>query len=235
MAGRLRRIFPRDVALLVGLRTGAPRFVEVIAGCGDVLVWRPRSVSSVGGWLSLLLAPSLHIQDTESQSHAATLGSLLGAPSEVGNSPGESWMDLRGPRTASHAEGRRRHTTPAFATLRLLNSLPLGLHPISQPQPLDEVGKQCGTAPFIYPGMEVSPHVGGDQTPGGIPAFSGVWCHGGTLPGSETRLSMGGLTFHECESVMCPWLDVPLVTAQRHREHDASISLPGSKRISLSI
>lgn len=65
MAGRLRRISPRDVALLVGLRRGS-RFVEVIEGCGDVLVRRPRSVSSVGGWLRLLLAPCLHILDTES-------------------------------------------------------------------------------------------------------------------------------------------------------------------------
>lgn len=58
------------------------------------------------------------------------------------------------------------------------------------------------TGPFIYPGMEVSPHVGGGQAPGGIPACSGVWCDGGTLPGAETRLSIGVATFHECEPVM---------------------------------
>lgn len=37
--------------------------------------------------------------------------------------------------------------------------------------------------------MEVSPHVGGGQTPeldpGAIPACSGVWCDGGTFPGAQ--------------------------------------------------
>ena len=49
--------------------------------------------------------------------------------------------------------------------------------------------------------MEVSPHIGGGQAPGGIPAGSGVWCRGGTFPGARDMVELGGFTFHECESV----------------------------------